>query len=130
MNYLTQKFFNFFQKCQNFDQNFSKILSVNFFCKIRKISQEILSIVLNFHDVWIRIADFLLIETFLGEAAYLVATRQTSIVTRNNFAPTSTYIYHNFCLLHRAIISRAIYYKLLTTYLILGFFKLNFGILN
>ena len=99
--FLDEKIFQKNSKISKFWQKNSKILLVNFFCKNWKNCLIILSIVLNFHVNWIRIEDFLLIETFLWEAACLVATRQTRIVTRNNFAPTSTYICHYFCILHK-----------------------------
>ena len=64
MNCQTNKNFKIFQKSQNFDQNFSKFWLVKFFCKIWKKGQNILSIIPNFWENRIRIADFLLIETF------------------------------------------------------------------
>ena len=60
-----------------------------------------MSIVLNFHDNWIRIEDFSLIGMFLWEAACLAAIRQTRIVSRSNFAPTLTYKYPNLGIFHK-----------------------------
>ena len=100
----TRKNFKIFQKWPNLDKKNSKILSDNFFCKIRKIWLQILCIVPNFHANRMRNEDSLLLATFkacLRLKSYVTASCGTLFsVSLSNFATTLPHKLHYFDIRH------------------------------